>query len=106
MDLFIPIKINKDNVFAKGIGNKEMKRIVIGALIGLPVGLLTGFIFAQGIQALLIITVITTAIFAAITYFVVLRTPINLSVYVFIGLLKKHLKEQKFYKYKKLKEWF
>ncbi len=106
MDLFIPTKINKDNIFANGIGKKEVKRIITGTLISLPIGLVIGLLLMSGIRAVLISIVITGSLFACVTYLIVLKTSINLSVYIFVGLLKAYLKGQKYYKYKKLKEWF
>lgn len=106
MELFIPTRIQKDNVFGKGFGVAEMKKTVFTAVIGLLVGATIGLIwFNQSFQTVLIATVITGTIFAGIGYFVFTKNTINLSVYHYITLIKTHLSSQHLYLYKRLEEW-
>lgn len=107
MELFIPTKINKKDKFGKGFGKDEMRRTVISAIIGLLIGLVVGLIFLnRSYEHILISTVIGGGLLGINGYFISIRNSINLSVYYYLTLMIDFIKQQKKYKYKKLKEWY
>lgn len=107
MELFIPTRMGKDNIFGKGFGKKEMKRTVVFSVIGLALGLIAGLsIFNANFQSVMISTVVGGVITTSIGYFVTQKNSINLSVYDYVHIIKVFFITQQFYKFKKLKEWY
>ncbi|MEG0894495.1 MAG: hypothetical protein RSE93_02190 [Oscillospiraceae bacterium] len=106
MELFMPTKIQKDNVYGNGFGKSEMKRTVITIFVGLAIGVLLGvFIFNSNFQTILLSIVFSGVVFGAIGYYSNLKNSINLSFHHFIVLIFNFLKGQKHYKYIKMEEW-
>lgn len=105
--MFIPTKIQKDNIFGKGFGKVEMKRTLVFTVVGVVTGLLLGvFIFNENFQSILIATVAGGGAITALGYFICVKISINLSIYDYIQLILTFTKTQQFYRYKKLKEWY
>ncbi len=105
MELFIPTRINKDNIFGNGFGKKEVKTIVIAIILSLIVGFVIGICFLHDIKAILILTVCVGLVTAVVSHYLLVKDSLNLSVYIYIQLIVAFLKNQKFYQYKRLKEW-
>lgn len=105
-ELFIPTRIQKDNKFGKGFGQKEMNRTVIFAIFGLGFGLGLGLlIFNTNLQTILITMTIVGLISASLGYLVSMKNSINLSVWHYLILFSEFLRGQKLYKYRRLEEW-
>ncbi|WMJ24300.1 hypothetical protein RBG61_06445 [Paludicola sp. MB14-C6] len=105
MDLFIPTKINKDEKFAKGFGKKEFKRLIVTIAVTLISSFTISILATRSLQLAAIIAVSICVFVGGISYFLFVRVANNLSVYNYIQLTIKFIREQQFYRYKKLKEW-
>lgn len=106
MELFIPARINKDDKFGKGFGKAEMRRTAIFVVFGLGTGLCFGLLFFYtAIQTILLATVAGGAFTGVVGYFFSVKNSINLSVAHYIAMVKRFYNEQRFFLYKKLKEW-
>lgn len=105
-ELFIPTRINKDNIFGKGYGKAEMRRLTITILIGVAVGAVVGISwFNKSLQDILVASVAGGIAFAFFGYILFTKNSINLSAYHYILLFRDFMLKQQMYRYKRLNEW-
>lgn len=106
MGLFMPTKIQKDNIFGEGIGKKEVKKISFSVLIGGVLGICIGIIFFRANSQMFIFSVVLSAgIIGMIAFFTYKKMSTNFCIADYLRFMLSFIKFQKMYKYNRLKEW-
>lgn len=105
-DLFVPTKIAKEDIYGKGFGKRELKRLVPFIGIGALCGAAFAMIKSMPIKSFMISTVVGALIAGGFGYFLFQKNSINISMYDYLAIMVKFFKSQKLFVYQKMKGEF
>lgn len=102
MNLFMPTRMSTRY---KGIGKKEVIQIGVTAGIILLLVALAAIVLSRDLQTVLIASAFGGMIGGLMAFFFYQKSSINLSVYDYLILMLRFSGAQKYFPYKKSKEW-